>query len=177
MINKNKRTGIFLDLSRRLSAKSEEDDYILSHSALSIVHGCYQWRWPKYLTISHLSNELMRRLHSCRNAYQPLSEALELRLSAELALEDLYIQLKMHPERNLIIRRYLISLTSQASPIEVKWNFVRIAKLLIVDEVDGHAGKLVFGLLGQQGQEVPVVLMLGRAQWALHMLIWLYIGQ
>lgn len=99
-----------------------------------------------------------------------------LRLFVELALEVLYIQLNMHPERNLIIRRYLISLTLQASPIEVKWNFVRIAKLLIVDEVDGHAGKLVFGLLGQEGQQVPVVLMLGRAQWALHMLIGFYIG-
>ena len=64
----------------------------------------------------------MRWLHSWRNAYLPLSEALMLRLFVELALEDSYIQLKMHPEWNLIIRRYLISLTLQVSSIEVKWN-------------------------------------------------------
>ena len=60
-----------------------------------------------------------------------------------------------NPERNTTIRRFLISLDQQASPVFRG----RVQKL--TSTVAGHAGKLVFGFLGQR---IPAVLMVGRAQ-------------
>lgn len=64
-------------------------------------------------------------------------------------------------EQNLNILPYPISLVWQ---VKMKpWSSISTCWFL-TSEVPGHAGKLVFGLLADH---IPVVLMVGRAQWEL----------